>query len=48
MDGVRYWGSLPAENSLAGWLEKLRKMGEGSGVLPHYRGSREWGILLGG
>lgn len=41
------WSSLPSENSTAGWLEKLRKVGEVPRVLPKYGGSIEWHVPLG-
>ena len=44
VDGV-HWGSLTAGNSPTRWLEKLRQLGEGSWVLLHHRGPREWWLV---
>lgn len=48
MDGLEFWGSLPAGRFSAHWLEKLkelRELGEGPEVLSHYVGPREWDVL---
>ena len=48
MDGMwGYWSSIPAGNSPASWLEKLRKVEEWPSVLPQYVSTKEWGGLPG-
>lgn len=46
MDGGGYWGSQPAGNSPAAWLEKPKQLEEGPGVLSRYEGPGEFGVLL--
>lgn len=44
--GWQRWNSLTAGNLPAYWLEKLRQVGEGCGILIQNGGPREWGVPM--
>lgn len=43
-----YWGSLPARNSSADWIEKPRQLADKLGVLLYYGCPRGCGVPLSG